>query len=183
MSEACMHKKDKEALVEFTRSFNPEFFITLVFRPDVTRRTAEKSMIGLIDKMNRRFFTRKSKSNLRLLPVLEMGRARYEYTGCDLSNVEANWHLHLVIENPTKRDSHVSEMDVSELKGAIGELWGNTLHGDEVFTTRHYDDDWFKSVYDIEGLTYYLNKEVFTGNELAVCFDHANNTGVKIKKR
>ena len=182
LNKSQMNKAQKKELIDFSLSFNPEFFITLVFRSDIKRKTAYESMVGFINKMNNFFFTRKSKEELRLLPVLEMGRARYEYDGCDLDNVEANWHLHLIIENPINRNSRISEIDIEELKKLIGNLWGSTPYGDVAFSTRYYNDDWFKPIHDIERLTYYLNKEIHAGNETAVCYELANNTGVKQDK-
>ncbi|WP_146612990.1 hypothetical protein [Halomonas sp. SL1] len=172
------HKKD---IIDFCRSFNPEFFMTLVFRPNIKRKDAEKSMVDFINKLNRALFIRREKKRLRLLPVLEMGRARYEHVGCVLDKVEANWHIHVIMESPINRDSRVSDISLEELKKLIGNLWGNTPNGDETFTTRHYSNDWFKPIYDIERLTHYLHKEISQGNEGAVCYEYANNKGIKMK--
>ncbi|MCE8039276.1 hypothetical protein [Halomonas sp. MCCC 1A11062] len=171
-------KQHKEDVSQFTASFNPSFFITLIFRADLSRQKAEESLAGFIRKMNRCFFPRKSRYKLRVLPVLEMGLARYLYQSCDIEKVEANWHIHLIMENPIERESNVSHLDVIALKKLVGNLWGATPYGDRAFTTRYDRADWFQPIYDMDNLTGYIFKEV-PRNEMAVMYEYANNSGVK----
>lgn len=173
------HHTDQE-VIEFAKAFNPEFFVTLVFRPNLKRHQAEKSLNSFLKKLNNHFFSRSSGMELKALPVLEMGVARYTYSTCDLQYVEANWHIHLIMEDPRIRAPKIAGIDLDELKRKIGNIWGNKKNGDWAFTTRYDQGEWFKVIYDINQLTGYLYKET-KQNETAVMYELANHTGVKIK--
>lgn len=169
----------EKSIINYYKKINPKLFLTLIFRSDLPRSKAKKSLRSFINKMNNRFFVRSSGDRLRLLPVLEMGCAIYENQGSIGDNTKANWHIHIIMEDPTERDCKVSGMSLDELKKIIGNLWDSVGYGDIAYTARYNKDDWFKNIYDLGGVLNYLHKEVVI-NEQVVMHEYANNTGVKM---
>lgn len=170
----------EKSIIDYYKTFNPKFFLTLVFRADIPRHKAEESLGLFIKKMNNRFFVRSSGDRLRVLPVLEMGCAIYENQGAIDDNTKANWHLHLIMEDPTERDCKVTGVSLDELKKMIGNLWDSVNYGDIAFTARYNKDHWFKEIYDLGGISTYFHKEVGI-NEQVIMSDYANNRGEKMR--
>lgn len=167
-----------QEIVEFVHGFKPRYFLTLIFRADITRNRVEKLLSSFLCKMNNSFFVRSSGDALRVLPVIEMGSARYVFSGDVEHCKQANWHIHLTIEDPTERDCKMKGKTSAELKAIIGDLWDSVRYADFDYTARSDNSEWFKEVYNIEGISSYLFKEI-GDNTLAFACELANNSGKK----
>lgn len=177
-------------IVNYFESFKPVFFITLVFREELTRKKAEIALCSFLRKMNNRFFIRSSGDALRVLPVIEIGSTKHRKNKRinDIiykdelhinDRTEGNWHIHLIMEDPSKRNCKVKGIDIDELKDIIGDLWDSVDYGDLKFTARSDNLEWFKEIYSLKGLVTYVHKEVDV-NEDAIMFEYANNSGKRM---
>lgn len=184
-----IHPKHKEQIDKFINDINPSYLVTLNFSVlySIRRKNAIKEIDRFLKKLNNFLFGRRSKKQLRVYTVLEMGMDGYWQAAISEDQVETNWHFHLLIENPYERSTKAKQYTLKELKKIISDIWGASNITDSSYTSRHDSDAWFKPIHDQLGSFIYTNKEsggLDTSsknyiNEMAFLPEYTNVSGLR----
>lgn len=122
-----------------------DLFITLTFKRDTTEEAASADITRFIKLMNTACFGRRSKKSIVVAPV-----------------IERHWsdsaHVHILMQDPRKRTATRSTID---LKQTIRESWNRvSSRTGDVYMSSGGTEEWFKTIHDQDGLSYYLTKQI-----------------------
>lgn len=148
----------RKTSIELMKPLEGGYLVTLTFRYNVDYFEADRLMGMFLKTNNRRVFGKKSNRELKVAIFLEHDSG-------------GRYHYHLLFEDPSKFND---EFDMDRFSKEVKQIWeslpGATGNVNESCSDR---SQWFKCIDDIEGVGYYLTKQIYRSPDV-IQWQHTN---------
>ena len=145
IDEGNIVKKFKNEVQKFIISRHHDYMIVLTFKEDVNEITASMILSRFIKRMNECYFGRRSRKSIVVTPILEM-------------NAFHGLHYHVLMQDPRPISNKSGEKDIKDI---IRDNWNNSSPiTRDVYQSAGGSGEWCKVIYDSEGISEYLTKQL-----------------------